>query len=110
MMTKKKRVYFTFSATPTFDFSNSDNLEITLTANITSITLSNIPADGRTVYILFKQDGIGSRTITGWPSGTEVIGGGNGTVTLSTAASAWDLIGIKKWGSSYLVTYGLNYT
>jgi hypothetical protein len=96
-----------YSATPTFDYDNSKNQEVTLTGNITAITLSDIP-DGEILYILFKQDATGGRTIptSAWPTGSKIVGG---SLALMETANAWDLVGIKKWGSNYLITYGKDF-
>lgn len=56
----------TFSATPTFDASTSNNFKITLTGNVTSSTLSNATA-GQILVFEIIQDGVGSRTFV-WPS------------------------------------------
>ncbi len=68
-LTTSKRAYTTstsvaFSATPTFDASAS-NFHIfgALTANVTSVTLSNAQ-EGQFVTVRFTQDGTGGRTIT----------------------------------------------
>lgn len=54
-------VVIAFSSTPTFDASTADTFEITLTANVTSSTLSNIVA-GQQLTFIIHQDGVGSRT------------------------------------------------
>lgn len=78
----------TFGATTTFDFTLFINTAVTLTGNITTMTLSNVQA-GKAGTIAFIQDGTGNRT-TVWsttfkfPSGT--------TPTLSTAAGAIDIL------------------
>ncbi len=95
----------TYTATPTFDYNNSVNQEMTLTGNVTSITLSNIP-DGKTMYIKFKQDATGSRTVSGWGASGKIIGG---ALTLTTAGNAEDIVGIKRMGSNYYITYGKDY-
>ncbi len=77
----------TFSATPTFDASLGNTQKITLTANVTSSTLSNATA-GQTINFLICQDGTGSRTFV-WP--TNVKGGMTIGSTLSTC-SAQDFI------------------
>lgn len=51
----------TFSATPVFDCSKGLKFEITLTGNVTSSTLINVPV-GVTIVFTIKQDGTGSRT------------------------------------------------
>lgn len=59
-------VTVTFGATTTFDFSTFINAVVTLTANITTQTLTNVTA-GKSGSIVFIQDGTGSRT-TVWNS------------------------------------------
>ena len=56
----------TFSATPTFDASLGNTQKITLTANVTSSTLSNATA-GQTINFIICQDATGSRTFV-WPT------------------------------------------
>jgi hypothetical protein len=51
----------TFGATTTFDFSTFINTAITLTGNITTMTLANVKA-GQAGTIAFIQDSTGSRT------------------------------------------------
>lgn len=53
----------TYSATPTHDFSISSNATITLTGNITTYTLSNVP-DGGGGQIEAVQDGTGGYGIS----------------------------------------------
>lgn len=78
----------TFGATTTFDFSTFINTAVTLTGNITTQTLSNVPA-GKAGTITFIQDGTGSRT-TVWNS---IFKFSAGVVpVLSTAANAIDVL------------------
>jgi hypothetical protein len=51
----------TFSATPTFDASTGCVFTMTLTANVTSSTVSN-PTAGQRIVLILTQDGTGSRT------------------------------------------------
>lgn len=51
----------TFSATPTFDASESDIFSMTLTGNVTSSTITNAVA-GKLITLLLIQDGTGGRT------------------------------------------------
>lgn len=78
----------TFGATTTFDFSTFINTAVTLTGNITTMTLSNVTA-GKAGTIAFIQDGTGSRT-TVWNSIFKFPGGV--TPTLTTTASAIDIL------------------
>jgi hypothetical protein len=56
----------TFSATPTFDASLGNTQKITLTANVTSSTLSNATT-GQTINFVICQDGSGAHTFV-WPT------------------------------------------
>lgn len=89
-------VSVTFSATPTIDCSTSNVFYMgTMTANITSLTLSN-PTDGQTISIEFTQDGTGSRTLA-MPASFKWSGGTAGVLT--TAANAVDVL-IATWRAS----------
>lgn len=70
----------TYSATPTFDASVGDSLQITLTGNVSSSTLSNVVA-GQTIAFKIIQDATGGRTFA-WP--TNVLGG----MTIGSAANS----------------------
>lgn len=63
----------TFGSTTTFDFSTFINTRVTLTANITTQTLSNVIA-GKAGHIVFKQSGAGSFT-TVWNTIFKFSGG-----------------------------------
>jgi hypothetical protein len=78
----------TFGSTTTFDFSTFINTAVTLTGNITTMTLNNTKA-GQAGQIRFIQDGSGSRT-TVWNSTFKFVGGV--TPTLSTAPGAIDVL------------------
>jgi hypothetical protein len=56
----------TFSATPTFDASQFSTFTMTLTANVTSSTVTNAKT-GRMIAFLLCQDGVGGRTFA-WPA------------------------------------------
>ncbi|MBW2187602.1 MAG: hypothetical protein JRG71_14790, partial [Deltaproteobacteria bacterium] len=59
-----------FSATPAFDFDNGNTQQITLTADITSWTLTNtLPAGSYVIY--FIQDGVGGHSIPDGTTGTK---------------------------------------
>lgn len=76
----------------TFDLALSNNFAVTLTENITAITISNPPASGKwgTISIEFTQDGTGGRTVGGWPSSAKWPAGTAPTIT--AAANAVDVI------------------
>lgn len=78
----------TFGATTTFDFSTFINTAVTLTGNITTMTLTNVTA-GKAGTITFIQDGTGSRTATF--STTFKFAGGS-VPTLTTTANAIDIL------------------
>lgn len=85
------------SATPTFDASLSNVFEpAVLTANVTSITISNSAA-GQTVNIRFQQDATGGRSVT-VPTGAQVSGSLNTAankvswlcITFSSRSAVWE--------------------
>jgi hypothetical protein len=60
--------------------------------------------------LIVKQDATGSRTLT-LPSGSKVVSGGSGAITLTTTANAVDIL---TWftpdgGTTYYWNYGKNY-
>lgn len=78
----------TYGTTTTFDFSLFKNTKVTLTGNITTMTLSNVTV-GKAGSITFIQDGTGSRTSV-WSS-TFKFAGGTAPV-LTTTAGAVDIL------------------
>jgi hypothetical protein len=78
----------TFGTTTTFDFSTFINTAVTLTGNITTMSVANIKA-GQAGQIRFIQDGSGSRT-TVWNTDFKFTGGS--TPTLSSAPGAVDVL------------------
>lgn len=62
-------VTITFSPTPTFDASLGNTQKITLTANVTSSTLSNATA-GEQINFIICQDATGGRTFA-WPANVQ---------------------------------------
>lgn len=81
-------VTITFAASQTIDFSTFINGTITLTANMTAQTLSNVIA-GKAGRIRFIQDGTGSRTVV-WSSTFKFAGGT--APSLTTTANAIDVL------------------
>ena len=74
------------------DFATGDNHHLTLTGNVTSLTASNEVA-GQSGVIIFTQDGTGGRTVSLSASDYETAGGGGSpAITLSSAASAVDVV------------------
>ena len=72
----------------TLDFATYQNFLLTATGNV---TLANPTTEtvGQSGFIVIKQDGTGSRTLS---IGTQYVTVGDAAYTLSTAASAIDLI------------------
>jgi len=98
-------VAITFSATPTFDFNTFINATITLTANITSITASNLKA-GQAGTLKFIQGGSGGYTIpTTLNSNFKCAGGCS--FTLSTAVGAVDVIPYFCTSATYCIAGSL---
>ena len=87
----------TFSATPTIYGDVATLQAMTLTGNITGITLANwIP--GLPIWLKFLQDGTGGRTVGGWP--TVKWAGGSAPVITVTADKA-DMICLVFDGTDY---------
>ena len=72
----------------TLDFSANQNFVLTLTGNTTLVNPST-ESVGQSGFIAFIQDGTGGRTIT---LGTDYETAGGVGITLTTAASATDLV------------------
>lgn len=77
------------SGTLTIDCSASDVHTTTLTGNITTVTISNAPAnnDATTLVLFVTQDGTGGRTIT-WPSSVFCEGGSRSTNLAPVSAAS----------------------
>lgn len=78
----------TYGTTTTFDFCAFKNTSVTLTGNITTMTLTNVVA-GKAGMITFIQDGSGNHT-TVFNSILKFTGGT--TPTLTTTAGAVDIL------------------
>jgi hypothetical protein len=74
------------------DASLSNIYTLSLTANVTSVTISNLSA-GTCFDLHITQDGTGGRTITGWNSAFDWAGGTAPTIT--AAANAKDFISFE---------------
>jgi hypothetical protein len=90
----------------------STNYEVTLTAN-TTLNLSNV-RNGDYGTIILTQDGAGGRTLTfGTVNGSatthRVVNGGGGTPTLTSNASAIDVLTFTYNGSVMYWTVGNDY-
>lgn len=72
------------SGTVTLNFNNGNVEQITLTGNVTSLTLSNLK-DGSEYIVSVVQDATGGRTIS-WPSTVKWVGGTAPTLTATALA------------------------
>jgi hypothetical protein len=72
----------------TLDFDTYQNFVLTLTGNVTLVNPTT-EAVGQVGSIIFIQDGTGSRTLS---LGTDYESVGGSGITLSTAASATDMV------------------
>ena len=88
----------TFGSTTTFDFSTFINTAVTLTGNITTMTLSNVTA-GKSGTIAFIQDGVGSRTSVF--STTFKFPGGTVPTLTTGAAAAVDILSYSCRSASF---------
>ena len=93
----------TYAATITPDVANGNIQKVTLTGNVTFSAFSN-PVAGQTLTLFVVQDGTGSRTLTS----TMLFAGGN--KTLSTAASAIDIITVHYDGTNYYANLVTNFS
>jgi len=84
------------TGTPTFDFSQGNNQQMTTNANVTGITLSN-PITGGKYTICLKY--AGAHTVAGWPATVNWKGGAAPTFT--SAADKMDLVILFWDGTNY---------
>ena len=78
------------AGTLTLDLANGNVFEVTLTENVTTLTLSNPPATGKagSLTLILKQDATGGRTFA-WPAAVKSAGGTDPVI--SSAANAVDI-------------------
>lgn len=86
----KRHIVSDFSATPTFDCDEADSYSMTMTGNVTGVTLKN-PYIGREVTLIFIQDGVGSHTVA-WTTTVKLTGAAFSVTATASAASAITLI------------------
>lgn len=96
----------TDAPTITFDVTISKNAQVTLGGNRT-LTFAGIQP-GEYYTLLVIQDGTGARSLV-LPAECKVINGGAGTVILTEAAGALDLLTFYYDGTNYFLCYGINY-
>lgn len=93
------------SGAVTINFNNSNNVFITLTGNITSMTFQNMRTGGQ-YFLRIKQDATGGRTWT--PSNTNFLyPGGVSTNILTTSSNAVDIFTCISWDGVHLSCNGL---
>jgi hypothetical protein len=95
----QSEIPITFGATTSFDMSTFINASVTLTGNITSMSVINVLA-GKAGTIAFIQDATGSRT-TVWSSTFKFAGGV--TPALSTAPNAVDILSYSCRSATFCV-------
>lgn len=93
-------------ATVTWNMQSGATAAVTLGTNAT-LSISNV-SQGMYGLIRITQDATGGRTIT-LPSGSRVINGGSGAVTLTQTANAVDILTFFYDGTNYWWTIGNNY-
>jgi hypothetical protein len=97
------------AATITWDYSTQTREAKIILGGNRSLLLTNLPTN-RVIYLTLTviQDGTGSRTLT-LPSGTKVINGSSGAVSLTATANATDILSFRWTGTTLFCTYGKNY-
>lgn len=88
------------------DCSLGTSFTLSLTANVTSITFSNLQGSGfaSEIEVQFTQDGTGSRTVA-WPAAFKALGGSDTTV--SSAANTVTVLSAKTWDNGTTWRYAL---
>jgi hypothetical protein len=86
------------SGSVTFDFSTGNISKITLSEDITSVTISGATA-GDILHIQITQDST-ARAISGWPAAVKWSGGGTAP-TISTTSGAVDIVSALYDGTNY---------
>ena len=100
------------SGAVTFDCETGNSFDITLTEDVTSITLSNPPASGNygEIVIEFVQDGTGGRTVSGWPASVKWPGGTAPTITSDANAVDKVVLSTRDGGTTWLGDYSQDYS
>jgi hypothetical protein len=96
------------SGTTTVDWTNSNKAAMTFGAgNIATMAFTDPPKPCNLVLKLV-QDATGGRTITAWDS--DILWSGGSAPTLSTGASAVDLVSFYWDGTNYFGVPSLNFS
>lgn len=88
----------TYAASITVDADEAETFFVTLTGNITGITIKN-PDTGRKIKFIFLQDGTGSRTVAGW--GSDVMLSGD-AFSVTSNASRYTTISFEYINSNWI--------
>jgi hypothetical protein len=101
----------TFAPTITWNVSNGQNAQLTMSGNATLSMINEVAGSYYTVIV--SQDATGSHILTP-PSGSKGIGGASfstgGTFSLSTSGTASDILSAYFDGTTNWWTYGTNFT
>ena len=95
------------SGTITVDWNNGNKQTVTLNQAGHTINFTNVTSGIGNFTIIIKQDATGSRTVTTWD--TDIKWPGGVTPTLSTTASAVDVISCLYDGTVYYCQTGLDF-
>jgi hypothetical protein len=99
---KETNFALTYGATITPDVANGNVQTVTLTGDVT-FSAFTAPEAGQSLTVIVKQDATGSRLLTS----TMLFAGG--TATLSTAASAIDIISVFYDGTNYYASLAVGF-
>lgn len=93
----------------TFDYTTGQSFAVSITANITSITLSNPPATGKYGEIVIKFSNTGAFTVTGWPASVKWAGAAAPVIT--SGAGKVDFVTLRTIdaGTTWYGDYSQNY-
>lgn len=96
-----------------FDIENGNSFNVSLTENITAITISNPSPTGNgcEMRIVFVQDGTGSRTVAGWPASVKWPGGTAPTITTTlTTGTDKIILTTEDAGTTWLGNFSQDYS
>lgn len=100
----------TAAASTTIDCSVGNVFTVTMSANITSLTFTNIPASGRaySLTLILQQDSSGGRSVT-WPSSVKWAGGTAPTLSGANKTDIVNMVTTTGGSTWYAVVSGLNF-
>lgn len=93
----------------TLNAETATSFFVTLSEDITSVVVENLPPDSKSqrIAIYFQQDEIGGYTITGWPASTKWNGGQRPSLTAE--ANAIDCVVLDLVGPSLIFGTAVGY-